>query len=366
MVLIIDFIISTGTAFAASNETSVIVGVTPREKEANKDPVFGGGYLEFDSTMENDYVTMSGKLYWRFSSASNSDEESHKIDVKKANIKIRPFGTVLLEVALGKLYSYALPGSFFQLSEIYTGASRWGKTGVGVKFEYAGFSAGLAVPVSESYETFKDSRGLHGGGVFDLSSIAPSVPVKIGGTVCYDFVAATKKKPEEHDWSTTVSILWAPKFNGLLKALSIYASYSDNSTPYVANSTFKKVSNYSKVGKADFASLSIKASVGIVKLTLESEFGRSVESDYIPLYVGMQALVPIVEHLVFKPRVYYYAAISTEDEDLSRVTYELYPRIAFNMNRHTVSAGADFSYIEIKTDEFEWEWSIPLYYECSF
>ena len=94
--------------------------------------------------------------------------------------------------------------------------------------------------------------------------------------------------------------------------------------------------------------------------------GRSVESDYIPLYIGMQAVIPLIEHLSFKPRVFYYAALSTKDEDLSRVAYELYPRMIFNMNRHTVSAGADFSYIEMDADEFEWEWSIPLYYECSF
>ncbi len=352
--------------YADTNKTNVTVGVTPRKKSVNEEPVFGGGYLLFDSTMGNDYVTMAGKLYWRFSSAEKSDDESQKIEVKKANVKIRPFGTVLVEVAVGKLYSYALPGSYFQLSEIYTGASRWGKTGVGVQFNYAGFSGGVAVPVTESYVSFKESRGLHGGLAFDLSSIAPSVPVKIGSSVCYDFVAETKKKPEEHNWSTTFSILWAPKFNGLLKTLSIYASYSDNAEPYIANSSFKKVTNYSKVGKADFASLNIKATVGVVQLALEGEMGRSIESDYIPLYLGMQALVPIVEHLAFKPRVFYYAAVNTKDEDLSRVSYELYPRMMFTMNRHVVSAGVDFSYIEIKTDEFEWEWSVPLYYECSF
>lgn len=357
---------------ASSNKTNVTVGVTPREKSAGEDPVFGGGYLIFDSTMSTDYVTAAGKLYWRFSSAANSDEESHKIDVKKAYIKIRPFGTVVVEAALGKLYSYALPGSFFQLAEIYTGASRWGKTGVGVQFNYAGFSGGLAVPVTESYVAFKDSRGLHGGLSYDFASVNPAIPVKIGSSICYDFVAGTKatKKtkgtPEKQEWSATFSILWAPKFNGLLKALSIYASYSDNAEPYVANSSFKKVTNYSKVGKADFASLNIKATVGAVQFALEGEMGRSVESDYIPLYIGMQAVIPLIEHLSFKPRVFYYAALSTKDEDLSRVAYELYPRMIFNMNRHTVSAGADFSYIEMDADEFEWEWSIPLYYECSF
>ena len=365
--------ISSFSFAATTNKTNVTVGVTPREKSvSDEEPVFGGGYLLFDSTMGNDYVTMAGKLYWRFSSAAKGDDESQKIDVKKANIKIRPFGTVLFEVALGKLYSYALPGSFFQLSETYTGASRWGKTGVGVQFNYAGFSGGLAVPVTESYVAFKDSSGLHGGLSYDFASVNPAIPVKIGSSVCYDFVAGTKatKKtkgtPEKREWSATFSILWAPKFNGLLKALSIYASYSDNAEPYVASSTFKKVSNYNKVGKADFASLNVKATIGKVQINLEGEAGRSVESDYIPLYFGMQTYIPIIEHLGFKPRVFYYAALSTKDEDLSRIAYELYPRLWFTKDRHTVSAGADFSYIEIDTDEFEWEWSIPLYYECSF
>ena len=157
-VLLTVFFLCAGIfVYADTNKTNVTVGVTPRKKSVNEEPVFGGGYLLFDSTMGNDYVTMAGKLYWRFSSAEKSDDESQKIEVKKANIKIRPFGTVLVEVAVGKLYSYALPGSYFQLSEIYTGASRWGKTGVGVQFNYAGFSGGVAVPVTESYVSFKES-----------------------------------------------------------------------------------------------------------------------------------------------------------------------------------------------------------------
>lgn len=353
-------------SFADTNKTSVTLGITPRSKSIDEEPEFGGGYVLFDSTMGNDYATMSGKLYWRFSSAYTGDDESQKVEVKKANIKIRPFGTVVFEAAIGKLYSYALPGSFFQLSEIYTGASRWGKTGVGVQFNYAGFSGGLAIPMTESYVAFKESRGLHGGLSYDLSSLVPTVPVKIGSSVCYDFIAATKKKPEEKKWSTTVSILWAPKFDGLLKAVSVYASYSDNAEPYVANSTFKKVSNYNKVGNADFASWNVKATVGKVQLTLEGEAGRALESDYIPLYIGVQTFIPIMDNLAFRPRFFYYAAINTEDKDKSRDAYEIYPRLLFTMNKHSVSAGADFNYIEIDTDKYEWEWSIPLYYEYSF
>ena len=66
-------------SFAATNKTDVTVGVTPREKSvSDEEPVFGGGYLLFDSTMGNDYVTMAGKLYWRFSSAAKGDDESQK------------------------------------------------------------------------------------------------------------------------------------------------------------------------------------------------------------------------------------------------------------------------------------------------
>lgn len=355
-----------------TSKTNVTIGVTPRSKEIDEEPEFGGAYIMFDSTMGNAWCTLAGKVYWRFSSAYTGDEASQKLDIKKANVKVRPLGTDLLEAAIGKLYSYALPGSYFQLSEIYTGASRWGKTGVGVQFNLAGFSGGLAVPLTESYVAFKDSRGLHGGLSYDFASILPGVPLKIGSSVCYDFVAETKPtktskgKPEERNWSTTVSILWSPKFEGLLSALSVFASYTDNAEPYVASSTFKKISNYKLIGKADFASMNVKASIGKVQFALEGEAGRATEADYIPLYIGLQTVIPIVEHLAFRPRVFYYAALSTKDDDLSRTAFELYPRLWFTMKSHTVSAGVDFSRIETKPDTFEWEWSIPLYYEYSF
>ena len=60
----------------------------------------------------------------------------------------------------------------------------------------------------------------------------------------------------------------------------------------------------------------------------------------------------------------YYSAIDTEDGDLTRSSFELYPRIWVTPTKNwNISLGADFLKKQITKDDWKWEWSIPFYIE---
>ena len=108
-------------------KTSVTVGSTILDF-SEETLSFGGAYIVFDSLLQNDFVSVGGKIYYRWNKSTSLDSESQKLELKKAYVKIRPFSSQIFEAALGKLYSYYLPGGYFSIAEIYTGSSRWGKT----------------------------------------------------------------------------------------------------------------------------------------------------------------------------------------------------------------------------------------------
>lgn len=88
---------------------------------------FGGAYIWGDIIQGNDYVTAGGKIYYRINAVKDFEDESQKLEIKRAYIKVRPAGNDFFEIGLGKVYSYFLPGSYFSLAEVYTGNNRWGK-----------------------------------------------------------------------------------------------------------------------------------------------------------------------------------------------------------------------------------------------
>ena len=279
---------------------------------------------------------------------------------------MRPFACDILELALGKLYSYYLQGAYFSLAEVYTGASRWGKTGLGFQTKFSGLSVGCAIPLSESYTAFSSSMGIHGGLAFDISTLLQNVDLTTGASFWYDHTAATEKTSESNDFAGTLSLLWKPNFDGFVSKISLFISFSFNAEPYVANSVFKNVSNYKSVGNANFASVNMRSSFGIVQIILEGEGGYSVIGNYVTLYTGVQSHIPITEHIALRPRFFYYAALNTQDALLSRSSYEFYPRVQFTFSKHIISVGADFIYKELSPSSFSLQWSLPVYYQYSF
>ena len=331
-------LLSASAAFSIpKNKSTVGFYITPVEKtvafdkgvysEDDSKNQFGGAYLWGDIIQGNEYVTAAGKIYWRFNSLAQGEEASQKIDLKRAYIKVRPSGTDFFEIAAGKRYNYYLPGGFFNLAEHYTGSVRWGETGAGLKFEKAAFTAGLALPVTESYTAFSDSASLAAGLCCDFSSLSGHLPFEAGFSAIQDFT--------ENDFAFSASLLFSPENFGIFSKMKIFLSYSHNSQPYVASSVFKNVSNYylSELKKADFASLNLSFKVGIVEITEEGEAGHASEGDYIPLYSGSQVLIPLTQNIALKPRFFYYAALNAEDSSLSRQSFQLYPRLWFTFGK---------------------------------
>ena len=365
----------TASIMAADYETkgTVTFGITPAEKTVDlktgdTDEDFGGAYTVGDFALSNDKISVAAKIYYRTQATDNADDAAQKMEIKKAYIRYRPFGNNLLEVSGGKLYSYYLPGNFFMLSEIYTGASRWGKTGFGIKSEYNGFTFGLGLPVTESYVTYESSFGLNGAVVYDFAKNF-AVPVKLGADVLYTKTKTTDSKTKvtvkDEEYAKTVSLYWTPKLTGFISKTALTLSYSHNAEPFVASSIFKNVANYSNsdLKLCQFGSINWRNNFGPVQFIFEGEAGHSIDGDMIPLYAGTQLLIPVAGPVSFKPRFQYYAALNSADSDASRRAYEVYPRLWITAGRYTVSVGADFADRQITTDSWKWEWSVPLYVE---
>lgn len=384
-ILVVGAFILGASAFSAGFETkgNFFLGLNPvsskydtKTKETVTD--FDSAYAEADMAVSNDYLTAGGKFYYRLSLSDDAKDVdtdktlSQKLELKRAYLRVRPFGSEIMEISGGKLYSYYLPGNYFSLSEIYTGASRWGKTGVGLKCQTAAFTFGAAIPVTESYTEFGNTFGVAAAFGYDFSQLIKDFPLKLNGAYHYDYAYSEAKDKDDStiiisdqqiDHRFTVSANYAPKLNGFISKLNTTVSYTYNGDSYVAHSTFKNVSNYAEIGEAWFFSLNHKNNFGPVEFILESEAGKTLDEDYIPLYFGTQLLIPFTKNFAFKPRFFYYNGLNTEDSDLTRQTYEWYPRLWVTAGQFTVSAGCDFYYEQYEKDTWKWEWSIPMYVE---
>lgn len=373
------------SVFAVTFETkaNITLGITPVEKitgteykkstkstSYSSEKQFGGAYLLGDFALSNEKITAAGKMYYRLKSSSSFDEQAQKIDIKRAYLRYRPFASNLLEFSLGKLYSYYLSGNYFQLAEIYTGASRWGKTGAGAKFEYKGFLAGLAFPVTENYGKFADYFGLNSAASYDFSNITGKLPLKLGVSVLYTRTGCDYSDKDDitdkpdYDFAKSVSAYFTPRLEGFFSRPALTITYSHNSEPFVSSSVFKKISNYSNsdMKKSQFVSLNWRNYFGSVQLLMEGEAGHSISGNMIPLYFGAQLLIPVYKKTVwFKPRTFYYAAINTKDNDNSRSSFEFYPRAWITAGKFTFSAGVDILHKEYEKDYWRWEWNAPVY-----
>lgn len=359
-------------AFSVSFESksNVTVGITPIEVDENDSKQFGGAYVLGDFALSNEKITAAGKIYYRLNSSNGFESNGQKIDIKRAYVRYRPFANNLLEVSLGKLYSYYLPGNFFSLSESYTGATRWGKNGAGIKSEVGGFTIGLGLPLEESYVKFSNKFDLNAALVYDFSNLSESIPVKLGATLLFsrtgvDYSAKDAIKDEtEFKYSRSVSLYYTPKLTGFFSKPTLALTYSYDAEPYVSSAVFKNVTNYSNADmkKSQFASLNFKGDFGPVQLVLEGEAGHSLSGSMVPVYAGSQLLIPLYEKILsFKPRFFYYAGINTCDDSKTRQTFEFYPRLWITSGKYTVSLGADLYHKEMTRNDWEWSWSLPLY-----
>lgn len=378
-----------GNILLGGNAVEKSYGLDSKTDEIVMEKQYGRSYLLADAILSTEKLTVGGKIYYRANGAYNHEDMAQKMEIKRAFVRVRPMGNNLLEVSGGKLYSYYLPGNFFHISETYTGASRWGESGVGVKSEFKGFTFGLALPVGETsskietYAKYKEFFALNGAVGYDFSKLNDSIPVKLNG------MAGLRRTRTEWvvDKKTIVDIGYrnifaasvnaTPKFDGFIRRMNVTATYSYNAKPFVANTGFKPIINYNDddLKWCHLASLNYVSYFGPVHFTFEGEVGRSIKKGYeykyreftegnkIPVYAATQLLVPFTEIIAIKPRFMYYSAIDTKDSDKTRSTWELYPRLWLTYNQWTLSAGADFVKKQMKKDEWKWEWSIPFYVE---
>ncbi len=364
----VAFFLLTATShlFSQSAKSSITAGITPIEREAEEaaQKQFGGSYLLLKTDISTDYVSAGGKIYYRLSPAEKKEDESQKLDVKKIYIKMRPLGNEAVELAAGKLYSYYLTGGYFPLAETYTGSVRWGKTGLGLQIKSQGFTGGLALPLSESYKSFdQDGWGLNGG----LSYKFTPFPLTIGGTLLYDAVGDSDKDScSKDDFSFTLASHFSTGKKDAPLKVSAFLSYTMNADAYATNTVYKFVTNCKAVGKCQFVSVNVNVSARDISFTLEGEGGLALDSDYVPVYLGLQILAPLNNNISLRPQFFYYGAFNSKDSPASRDAFTVYPRLMLYFSSSTISAGAQFTRRQTETDKHEWGFSIPLYYEYKF
>lgn len=352
------------SALLSESKSNITFGITPLESVSseNSNCEFGGMYLLGDFLISLPKISLGTKIYYRINSSDSWENNQQKIDIKKAYLRYRPFANNLLEFSAGKLYSYYLPGNFFNLAEIYTGASRWGKTGIATKFDYQGFFGGFAIPLSENYTDFAKSFGVNFALGYNFAELNKNIPIKLSSAIFFNR-QSENKTDYENDYSFSVSTQFSPNLKGFISKLSLTATYSYNAESYVSSSVFKKVSNYktSELKSTHLFSVNYKNNFASVAFALESEVGHSLEGNMIPLYVGTQVSIPLVKHLELRPRFYYYAALDSKDSSASRQTFEFYPRFWITLKNISVSLATDFEYKQVSLSEWNLSWSIPCY-----
>lgn len=352
------------SAILPESKSNITFGITPLESSSseNVNCEFGGAYLLGDFLISLPKISVGTKIYYRINSSDSWENNQQKIDIKRAYLRYRPFANNLLEFSAGKLYSYYLPGNFFNLAEIYTGASRWGKTGIATKFDYQGFFGGFAIPLSESYTDFTKSFGVNFALGYNFSQLNKNVPIKLSSAIF--FTRKSENKTDyENDYSFSVSAQFSPNIKSFISKLSLTTTYSYNAESYVSSSVFKKVSNYklAELKNTHLFSVNYKNNFGPVAFSLESEVGHSLEGNMIPLYAGTQVSIPIVKHLELRPRFYYYAAFDSQDSSSSRQTFEFYPRFWITLKNISISLASDFEYKQTSSSDWNFSWSIPCY-----
>ncbi|MCR4821488.1 MAG: hypothetical protein K5873_01285 [Treponema sp.] len=353
------------------NTTNLTFSLTPLEKDEGDDISFGGSYLLAESTMKDDYVTLGGKLYYRLNGTDSAESEAQKLDVKRAYGKIRPFGNSVFEIAIGKLYSYYLDGAYFALTETYTGASRWGESGLGVKSQYSGFTFGLALPLTESYVNFTDNWGLNASLSYDFSNLNEGLPLTLGVNLLYSATAdgdSDVSSVSEKDFAQCFALYYSKKNLSFFKNFALFFAYSHNARPYVAHTVLSPVevikksssSQNKNLKQSDLFSLAIRPVIGKVKITSESEIGHSGEGDIIPFYTALQFNFPVTQIFSLKPMAGYYGAFDRENSSNSYDCWEIYPKLVFDVSRFTFTAGWDFFCKEFADGDYKWVWEIPL------
>ncbi|MDO4505624.1 MAG: hypothetical protein Q4B64_01610 [Spirochaetales bacterium] len=331
---------------------------------------YAKNYLLGDVILSTEKLTVGGKIYYRIPAMEKSEEISQRMEIKRAFLRVRPMGNELLEISGGKLYSYYLPGNFFQISETYTGASRWGESGVGVKSEWNGWTFGAALPVGESsskIETatkFDNFFALNGAIGYDFSHLDSAFPIKLNADAGF---RRTKADDEaEYNQIFAASVYYTPKLDGFVNKMYAALIYSYNAKPFVANTGLSPLINKddSDLALCHIISLNYRSYFGPVHFTFEGEIGKSIEGNKIPVYGATQFLVPFTEVLAIKPRFMYYSAIDSDNGDNTRSSYEIYPRLWVTPNKNwNISLGADFVKKQISKDDWKWEWSVPFYVE---
>lgn len=330
----------------------------------------GKNYLLGDVILSTDKLTAGGKIYYRIPAMEKSEELSQRMEIKRAFVRVRPMGNQLLEISGGKLYSYYLPGNFFQISETYTGASRWGESGVGAKSEWNGWTFGLSLPVGETSSKVEtatkteDFFAMNGALGYDFSTIDSSYPFKLNGTT--GFRKTKKDGDPNYDRIFAASLYYTPKLDGFVNKMYTTITYSYNAKPFVANTGLSPLINKNDTdfSLCHIVSFNYRSYFGPVHFTFEGEAGKSTTAEKVPLYAATQFMIPFTEVFAVKPRFMYHAAINLDDCDETRTSWELYPRLWITPNKNwNISLGADFIRKQISKDDWKWEWSIPFYVE---
>ena len=331
---------------------------------------FGKNYLLGDVILSTEKLTVGGKIYYRIAAMEKSEDLSQRMEIKRAFLRVRPMGNELLEISGGKLYSYYLPGNFFQISETYTGASRWGESGVGAKSEWNGWTFGLSLPVGETSKKIetetrtKEFFAMNGAIGYDFSHLDSAYPFKLNGTAGF---RKTKKEGEpDYDQIFAASLYYTPKLDGFVNKMYATITYSYNAKPFVANTGLSPLINKddSDLALCHIISLNYRSYFGSIHFTFEGEIGKSIDGNKIPVYGATQFLVPFTEVLAIKPRFMYHSSINLDDGDDTRTSWELYPRLWITPNKNwNISLGADFVKKQISRDDWKWEWSVPFYVE---
>jgi hypothetical protein len=320
---------------------------------------FGGAYALFNGTVTFPHFTVVAQTRFKLIAASSWDEAGTTSVWEKAYVAFDLPALPSLRIYGGKSYPLALDGCFFPLLEEYSAGARWGKDGLGFEISRNGISYGASLTSSTTSAAFSDRLQFGSGVQFDLTRY--EVPLSIGFCGLYDSTGDGDNTASGIRDCTGAVFAQYRIFSGL----TMSAGYIINGVPLVANSSYKRVANYSAAELKHAHLITFISSIKKDALVIEeeSEAGCSFDGNYIPFYGAVRVKFPLAGIIQAYPAVQYFAAWNSADHEKGRDSIVLYPRITGTSGHHTLSAGVEFEYRETSDDVHRWGWDIPFYYK---
>lgn len=342
------------------------------------DSSFGGAYSLFAGSVSSESFRLAAKAKMKLGSAQSAEELSSSASWEKAWAAFSVPALPELWVYGGHGFVLSVPGCFYSITDSdYADGARWGKDGLGVRWEGGAVQAGLAWSMGTSSAELRDKLSLGAGVNADLSAL--DVPLSLGLSLTYDNARNSVSRTtvtdygrlfrDSRDYALSVFAQAKP-----VPDATVSAGYTLNAAPMVTSAIFKHV-EFPKENKSAFSPLDhshvgvLVARVRALGATFDAnvEAARAFDGGLWSLYAAVRAKRQVFEAGGWKFSAFPDArlfAIGGAGGD-GRRSLVLRPCVTAEAGRHYIKFGAEIERREVSDGVFHWLVSIPAYYKFS-